>query len=285
MWVRIEAKLLKSLGAIFYTVQDDLVLDFTSMGLKFRRVDPAHVYLADVIVTPQAFNRYDRSITDDIRVVIDGDDLKSFLKTVKDIELVTITNTDDGHLIFATDRTERTIRTMDNTGYDPPHIPALSADCIFRVHVSDLKNGVKLADDVSDHVIIEVTKGLIRMFATGMNDTKVEYKIPNRSISINADVDIVKSMYSIEYLNTILKSIPSSVKVVKVHMRTNYPIKIEYTFGTFTKKDVVIVRAMMAPRLENGGESTPTRTWVPPHTPGNPMLKPEVANRDNTWRV
>ena len=250
----IEAGTLQQTVDILLSVANECIFNLGRDGLTVRLVDPANVYMADVTLSDDAFERVgegqfaigvnlDR--LDDILGKADGDDV---------VELVLDLETRKLHLEFSNVE-------MDFAGIDPdsvraePDLPDLDLPNEFESQAKHLQRAVDICSMVSDHASVhgDLQDECIRLTAEGdVDDARVELREDLGFADIREDASSLFSIgegssrspgYLDEALGVIPKTTPTSVTVGE-----DFPIWIEWEFADGAGQ----VTQMIAPRIDAG---------------------------------
>jgi proliferating cell nuclear antigen len=248
----IEAGTLQQTVDILLSVADECIFNLGRDGLTVRLVDPANVYMADVTLSDDAFERVgegqfaigvnlDR--LDDILGKADGDDV---------VELVLDLEVEKLHLEFSNVE-------MDFAGIDPdsvraePDLPDLDLPNEFESQAKHLQRAVDICKMVSDHARVhgDLQDQCIRLTAEGdVDDARVELREDLGFADVREDAS---SLFSIGedssgspgYLDEALGAIPKTTPI-SVTFGEDFPIWIEWEFAEGTGQ----VTQMIAPRIE-----------------------------------
>ena len=250
----IEAGTLQQTVDILLSVADECIFNLGRDGLTVRLVDPANVYIADVTLSDDAFERVgegqfaigvnlDR--LDDILGKADGDDV---------VELVLDLETRKLHLEFSNVE-------MDFAGIDPdsvraePDLPDLDLPNEFESQAKHLQRAVDICSMVSDHASVhgDLQDECIRLTAEGdTDDARVELDEELGFADVREDASSlfsigVDSSVSTGYLDGALGVIPKTTPT-SVTFGEDLPIWIKWEFAEGAGQ----VTQMIAPRVDTG---------------------------------
>jgi len=233
----------EDLKAIFKALEhlvEEVKVSFNKYGLLVRAVDPAHVCMIDLSLDESALNFYLLEGVDNIG--LDLDKVKSILKMAKKGDVIRFDLVGKALAYHVGNQTGQ-ISLVDTGGMSDPKVPNLNLSTKFRMNTQDILDFIKRGNEVSDHIKIEVQDGKVILSCEGDTD-KAEMTLP-----IDHEGGTCNSLYSLEYLENVIKGIKGVSKEITISMGTNYPIKIEYK-GCNDKGTFLV---LLAPRLENGG--------------------------------
>jgi proliferating cell nuclear antigen len=215
-------------------------------GLVIRAVDPANVAMINEQVSTDAFETYD---TDCGEIGVSLDPLS---------EMLSIADNDDDLIQFDYDAQTRKIHiTVNAVEYtlaliDPdsirqePDIPDLDLPASLGVGQSDLKQAVRAADMVSDHIRLRVDEYEQCFIAEAEGDTDdVEFELSADDLG-NASFGAASSLFSLDYLKDLRKPVPKDT-VVQMHLGEEFPVKLHFEMADGT----VDIEYLLAPRIES----------------------------------
>jgi proliferating cell nuclear antigen len=124
-------------------------------------------------------------------------------------------------------------------------VPNLDLPAKIVLNGNELKRAVKAAEKVSDHMALGVSGKTFFIEAEGDLD-KVRLEIPETSlISIEAKND-VRSLFSLDYLSDLSKSLGKSEHVI-IDLGSDYPVKFSFNIAGGNGS----VTYLLAPRIES----------------------------------
>jgi proliferating cell nuclear antigen len=227
-------------------VVEECRIHLTEDGLVIRAVDPANVAMINEQVSADAFGAYD---TDYGEIGVSLDPLN---------EILGIADNDDDLIQFDYDAQTRKIQIMVNAVeytlalIDPdsirqePDIPDLDLPASVGVKQSDLKQAVRAADMVSDHIRLRVDEHEQCFIAEAEGDTDdVEFELSADDLE-EASFGTASSLFSLDYLKDLRKPVPKDT-IVQMDMGEEFPVKLHFEMADGT----VDVEYMLAPRIES----------------------------------
>jgi proliferating cell nuclear antigen len=227
-------------------VVEECRIHLTEDGLVIRAVDPANVAMINEQVSADGFEAYDTDCGE-IGVRLDPLD-----------EILGIADNDDDLIQFDYDAQTRKIQiTVNAVEYtlaliDPasirqePDIPDLDLPASVGVEQSDLKQAVRAADMVSDHIKLRVDEREQSFIAEAEGDTDdVEFELSADDLE-NTSFGAASSLFSLDYLKDLRKPVPKDT-IVRMDMGEEFPVKLHFEMADGT----VNVEYMLAPRIES----------------------------------
>jgi proliferating cell nuclear antigen len=242
----IEVSHLQEVVDAVSAVVEECRIHLTEDGLVIRAVDPANVAMINEQVSADGFEAYDTDCGE-IGVRLDPLD-----------EILGIADNDDDLIQFDYDAQTRKIQiTVNAVEYtlaliDPdsirqePDIPDLDLPASVGVGQSDLKQAVRAADMVSDHIRLCVDEHEQCFIAEAEGDTDdVEFELSADDLD-NASFGAASSLFSLDYLKDLRKPVPKDT-IVQMDLGEEFPVKLHFEMAD----GAVDVEYMLAPRIEN----------------------------------
>jgi len=241
---KIKADTLREIIGVVSTLVEEIKLNIESDGMALRAVDPAHVAMVDLQLKAGAFEELK---ADKCELGIDIDKLKEVLKLAKVGDILSMKHDEDKNkLIITVENITRKMSLVDTTGMSDPKVPNLNLSAKVKLKTSELSQGIRASESVSDHISIQVSHDGFELKSEGDTDS-VELKLPKELLEEVETKDTVKSLYSLEYFSNMIRSV-GTAEFVTMFLGNNYPIRIEFDIAG-NEGHVVY---LLAPRLENG---------------------------------
>jgi len=134
---------------------------------------------------------------------------------------------------------------IDTAGMPDPKMPSLNLPAKVVLKSSEISQGVRASESISDHLSLSVNKDTFELFAEGDTDT-VNLKLPkDLLVEINAPSKC-KSLFSIDYFSNMIKPVKSD-NPLTIHLGNDNPIQVEFDIAN--KKGHVTY--LLAPRIES----------------------------------
>lgn len=241
---KIKADTLREIIGVVSTLVEEIKLNIDTDGLSLRAVDPAHVAMVDLTLKAGAFESLK---ADKCELGIDIDKLKEVLKLAKVGDIILMKHDEDkNRLIVTVGNITRRMSLVDTTGMSDPKVPNLNLSAKVKLKASELGQGIRASESVSDHIGIQVSPEGFELKSEGDTDS-VELKLSKDMLEELETKEVVKSLYSLEYFSNLIRSV-GSAEFVSMFLGNNYPIRIEFDIAG-NEGHVVY---LLAPRLENG---------------------------------
>ena len=240
----INAEVFKDAIEAVSTLVDEAKFRLNKDGMTARAVDPANVAMVAFDLNAKAFDLFEATESEI------GIDLVRFMDILgmasKDDRLELNLNEETRKLEIRTGGLAYTLSLLDPSSIrKEPKMPNLELPAKIVLNGTELRRAVKAAEKVSDHMALGVQDKTFYVEAEGDLD-KVRLDIPESSlISIQASSN-VRSLFSLDYLNDLAKSLGKAEKV-NIDLGTDYPVK--FTFNIAGGNGTVTY--LLAPRIES----------------------------------
>ncbi|MEM3526142.1 MAG: proliferating cell nuclear antigen (pcna) [Candidatus Jordarchaeaceae archaeon] len=224
-----DAKLWKNIIDALSGLVDELVFIADENSLHARAMDPSHVAMVDFELPKTAFSEYE--CNGEVKLGINLEDMSRIMRRAGGgdaLELALDPEKNKLNVTFkgASIRTFR-IGLLDLTHEETP-VPSIKFNAQIKMTADALKEALKDAEVVSDHVEIEATHDRLQINASG--DTGgVEVKLDKSSDAI-LELNVTeksKAMYALSYLTDMMRATTTS-DTVTVQFSSSMPIKLEF---------------------------------------------------------
>jgi len=152
---------------------------------------------------------------------------------------------DTNRLIVKIGNLVRKMGLIDTAGMPDPKMPNLNLPAKVILKSSELNQGVRASEAVSDHLAITVNKDNFELFAEGDTDT-VNLKLPKDLLLDVNTTSKCRSLFSIDYFSNMIKPVRSEDPIT-IMLGNDNPIKVEFDIAD--KKGHVTY--LLAPRIES----------------------------------
>lgn len=245
-----DANLFKKLYETMNVLVNEMTWNITKDGVTMRQMDPSHVAMIDLAINREEFEEYD--VETPGLVTFDAETIKKivFAKPFKKDESIAIKI--DGIIgritftIKGQNSKERTFPTLepdtDNINVPAPKI-SFNAKC--KVTTKQLAEDIADLTKVSDHMKLIATPEKLQFTTKGdIADGDTTYKRGDDNL---LDIDVkedCKAVYSLTYLEKIIKPMPALGEITIIEFASDMPIKItnQSKFGE--------IKVYIAPRIE-----------------------------------
>jgi len=241
-----NAKIFKDCVDSLVTLIDEGEFQITKEGIKLRAMDPSQIAMVDFNFPKSALEKYE--VPSETKIGLNLEDLSKVTGRVRPGEKLILKMDKTGsrlEMVFKGKTTRRfTIPLLDISGASPKQ-PKIEFDSKIKINGSTLKEGLKDASLISSHVALKADKNGFEISATGdKGEVLIEAK-KDDDVLLEHTVNVEsRSLYPLEYLNDLLKSAENEA-VITLEIKTDHPLRIEYSIGQAT------IVYYLAPRIEN----------------------------------
>lgn len=240
---KVKSEVVKGIIDVTSPLVNEIKFNISQKGISLRAVDPAHVAMVDVQVKRDAFEEFK---ADDMELGIDMDKLSSIMRLSSASDTVSLEYDEESNrLIVRIGNLVRRIGLIDTAGMPDPKTPTLNLPAKVVIKASELNQGVRASEAVSDHLSLTADKDNFELYAEGDTDT-VNLKLPKDLLLSLTTPEKSKSLFSIDYFGNMIKPVKGDDPVT-IHLGNDNPIRVEFDIAE--KKGHVIY--LLAPRIES----------------------------------
>jgi len=240
---KVKSEVLKGIIDVTSPLVNEVKFNITLKGISLRAVDPAHVAMVDLEVNSKAFEEFKAT---DMELGIDMDKLSSIMRLSSSGDMVTLEYDEESNrLIVKIGNLIRKMGLIDTAGMPDPKMPNLNLPGKVILKASELNQGVRASEAVSDHLALTVDKDTFELFAEGDTDT-VNLKLPKDLLVELNTSSKCKSLFSIDYFSNMIKPVRNEDPIT-IMIGNDNPIKVEFDIAE--NKGHVIY--LLAPRIES----------------------------------
>lgn len=240
---KVKSEVLKGIIDVTSPLVNEVKFNINKKGINLRAVDPAHVAMVDLQINSDAFEDYK---ADEMEIGIDMDKLSSIMRLSTSGDMVNLEYDGDANrLIVKIGNLVRRMGLIDTAGMPDPKMPNLNLPGKVVIKASELTQGVKASESVSDHLALTVNKDNFELFAEGDTDT-VNLKLPKDLLNELKSSSKCKSLFSIDYFSNMIKPVRGE-DPVSILIGNDNPIRVEFDIAD--KKGHVTY--LLAPRIES----------------------------------
>ena len=244
---QIGAKLLKNIVNIQNTIVNDGKIFFNGEYIEMNDVDPAHVMMITQKIPVSEFLEYHNS--NDVTLGLSLDRLSSVLKSIKKDDVLKLSyDENNDKLITQIGAFNQKISLLDSEEMPSPKQPNLDLGAKVTIDAKEFYDFLRQAGGVSDHMEISTYNDMLYLFAENCDETDhvlVKYhKSDLKQFSVRKDNDVYASLFSIDYLISVVRLIKMKYDDIVIHFGNDMPLRIECKNGTETV-------VLLAPRIED----------------------------------
>ena len=240
---KVKSEVLKGIIDVTSPLVNEVKFNISSKGISLRAVDPAHVAMVDLQIKSKAFDEYK---ADEMELGIDMDKLGGIMRLSSAGDIVSLEYDEEANrLIVKIGNLVRKMGLIDTAGMPDPKMPNLSLPAKVVIKASELNQGVRASEAVSDHIALTVNEDNFELFAEGDTDT-VNLKLPKDMLVELTASSKCKSLFSIDYFSNMIKSVRGDDKIT-MQLGNDNPIRVEFDIAD-SKGHVTY---LLAPRIES----------------------------------
>lgn len=240
---KVKSEVLKGIIDVTAPLVNEVKLNITPKGISLRAVDPAHVAMVDLEVKDKAFEEFKAT---EMELGIDMDKLGGIMRLSSSGDMVSLEYDEDSNrLIVKIGNLVRKMGLIDTAGMPDPKMPTLKLPAKVVLKASELSQGVRASEAVSDHLALTVSKDNFELFAEGDTDT-VNLKLPKDLVDELITTGKCKSLFSIDYFSNMIKPVRGE-DLITIMIGNDNPIRVEFDIAD--KKGHVTY--LLAPRIES----------------------------------
>ncbi len=240
---KVKSEVLKGIIDVTSPLVNEVKFNVTQKGLSLRAVDPAHVAMVDLEVKKDAFEEYKAT---EMELGIDMDKLSGIMRLSTSGDMVSLDYDEDtNRLIVKIGNLVRKMGLIDTAGMPDPKMPNLNLPAKVIMKASELNQGVRASEAVSDHLALSVNKDTFELYAEGDTDT-VNLKLPKDLLVELNSSSKCKSLFSIDYFSNMIKPVRGEDPIT-IMIGNDNPIRVEFDIAD-NKGHVTY---LLAPRIES----------------------------------
>jgi proliferating cell nuclear antigen len=241
----VEADTLQSIIGAASTLVDECKIRLNEDSLEIAAVDPANVAMIEETLDEAAFETY--SMPEDT-VGVNLERLKDITGMADSEDLILINlDTEKRKFNITIGSLEWTMSLLDPESIrEEPEIPDFDLETDVVINSKDFNRGIKAADQVAEHATLKSDPNVEELQLVGEGDTdSVDLTLDSDDL-IEIEPGDAKSIFSMDYLNSIKQGIPSKTEL-SMELGDEMPIKLHYTFADGNAS----VTYMVAPRIDS----------------------------------
>ncbi len=240
---KVKAEVLKGIIDVTSPLVSEVKFNITKKGITLRAVDPAHVAMVDLSLGNDAFEAYNAN---DMELGIDMDKFSSIMRLANSGSNVELSFDEKANrLIITIGNLVRKMALIDTAGMPDPKMPTLELPGKVVLKASEIVQGVRASEAISDHLALIMTKDNFELFAEGDTDTVNLTLSKSMLIDLSANGKF-KSLFSIDYFSNMIKPVKGE-EPITIHLGNDNPTRVEFDFAE--KKGHVMY--LLAPRIES----------------------------------
>lgn len=226
---------------------DECKIHLNDDGIRICAVDPANVGMTDINLSADAFESYETNGGMDV-IGTYLDPLVDTANMADNDEMINLRVDEETRMLHVTMKNmERTIALIDPDSIrEEPDIPDLDLPAELTVEGRDINRGIDAADMVGNHVAFVVDEREREFAVTAEGDTDDVCLEFAEDELIELTPGEAHSLFSLDYLKDMTKSIPSDAEV-KLNLGEDFPTKMKFDLADGNGEALY----MLAPRIQD----------------------------------
>lgn len=219
---------------------DEGTLQIDEKGIRLRAMDPSQIALVDFELPSSSFEKY--KVERPVNIGIDFVELSKITRRSRPEDKIELSLENRLNMTFEGETIRSFSLAIIESTSSPPKEPKIEFTSDAKISANILKEALKDAELVSNHVTIKLDDGF-KIKADG--DTgSVDIKFQKENIlGLNVKQE-ARAVFALDHLNNLLKAADSN-SIILIKMRTDAPLRIEYAIGDGR------VIYYLAPRIES----------------------------------
>ena len=240
---KVKAEVLKGIIDVTSPLVNEVKFNITKDGISLRAVDPAHVAMVDLSLKNEAFEQYNAT---EMELGVDMDKFSSIMRLANSGNSVSLEFDEKANrLIISIGNLVRKMALIDTAGMPDPKMPNLELPGKVVLKASEILQGVRASEAVSDHLSLTMNKDNFELFAEGDTDT-VNLTLPKDILVDLSANGKYKCLFSIDYFSNMIKPVKGE-EPITIYLGNDNPTRVEFDIAD-TKGHVTY---LLAPRIES----------------------------------
>ena len=215
-------------------------------GITFRGMDPTHVSLLDITFPKSSFEELESKTS---LFGVRTSEFKNILSSAGDDDTVELQIENEGNLKVLVNGTLSmtfTLKLLEKTEANTP-VPKVKPNCKVDLSPTMLTKILTNLEKVSEYVTVKSLSDRVEFSGRGdTGDAKIDLLKSNPDLTGLDITESSTSVYSLEFMAKIIRSIGRASKSVNMQYSTKSPMHIEFEMPSKTK-----VGYYLAPRVES----------------------------------
>jgi proliferating cell nuclear antigen len=240
---KVKANVLKDVIDVTSPLVNEVKFNISKDAISLRAVDPAHVAMVDLLLKKDAFEEYN---AEEIELGVDMDKFGSIMRLASSNDVVSLDfDQKQNRLVIQIGNLIRRMALIDTAGMPDPKMPNLELPGKVVIKASELNQGVKASESISDHLALTMKKDSFELFAEGDTDT-VNLTLGKDMVLELTSNGKLKSLFSIDYFSNMIKTVKAD-EPVTIFLGNDNPTKVEFDVANNHGH----VTYLLAPRIES----------------------------------
>jgi proliferating cell nuclear antigen len=240
---KVKAEVLKGIIDVTSPLVNEVKFNISKKGISLRAVDPAHVAMVDLDLKKEAFEEFN---AEDMELGVDMDKFASIMRLASTGDLIILEfDEKTNRLVVQIGNLVRKMALIDTAGMPDPKMPNLDLPGKVVLKASEIIQGVRASEAVSDHLALTMNKDNFELFAEGDTDT-VNLTLPKDILVDLTANGKFKSLFSIDYFSNMIKPVKGD-EPITIFLGNDNPTRVEFSIADAKGH----VTYLLAPRIES----------------------------------
>jgi len=232
-----DAKFWKGCIDAVVNLIDEGILEVKDDGVSLKAMDPSQIAMVSFFVPKKAFVDY--KVEDGEKLGLNFENLAKFLARAREKEKLRMFTAENRLGLDFSGETSRSFKIpLLDLSAGPQKEPKIDFDVTVKVNSALFKEILRDATLVSSHLILEASNG--NFFVEAKGDAADMREAVAAEITAKKEA---RATFPLQFLEDIARACPGDSSIM-LHMKTNAPIKIEYSIGDAN------LTYFLAPRIE-----------------------------------
>ena len=227
-------------------IVEDAMFICNNDGITFRGMDPTHISLLDITFPKSSFEELESTAT---FFGVRTNEFKNILSSANDNDILELQIEDEGNLkvlINGTLSMTFTLKLLEKTETNTA-VPKVKSNSKISLSPSTLTRIITNLEKVSDYITIKSFPDRVEFSGKGdVGDVKIDMLESNPELQGLKITEETTSIYSLEFMAKIIRSIGRASKSVNMQYGTQSPMHIEFEMPSMAR-----VGYYLAPRVES----------------------------------
>jgi len=218
-----KVEIFKRIVEVISVIVSEVKFNIRNDGFHIKAVDPAHVAMVELNISPKAFDEYSAN---DTELGIDLDKLDSMIKLGKGSEGIEVTYDEESErLVVKIGNLVRRMTLLDVSTMPDLKIPNLQFPARVELLSDDFLLGIRAAQSVSDYLVLTAESNGFELSAGTQEEINQKFS-KDQLLSLDCK-ERARSLFSLDYLSSMIKGIRSGEKLT-LFLGNDYPVRIEF---------------------------------------------------------
>ena len=240
---------------------EEAAFDIDSSGVRFRAMDPSHIALIDLVWEAAGFEKFEFEGKGD-RFAVRVEDFAKIIKRADKNDSITISRNGSSSSSSSADSLSEVLQIklgehrnfefhlLDRTSVSSTPLPKLSLVSKFSIMSTAFERVLDDISAVSNHVTISAEPGGTLAFSGKGDAGNAKVVFSQGELAKFESPEASESVYSVEFIQKVLKPASSSSEVVEFSFASKMPLAASVNVGDPSKSKLKLT-FFLAPRTSD----------------------------------